>query len=80
METGDDARAPIILGHPFLATAKAIIYTSDAKICFTIKGKKESFRFKGKKLEYPADPYMPYYSKPQEPKRRNYRNKKNKQP
>ena len=25
VETGDDARAPIILGRPFLATAKAII-------------------------------------------------------
>jgi hypothetical protein len=41
LETGGDVRAPIILGRPFLSTAKAIIYADTAKICFTIKGKKK---------------------------------------
>jgi hypothetical protein len=44
LETGGDERAPIILGRPFLSTAKAIIYVDTAKICFTIKGKKFSFK------------------------------------
>jgi hypothetical protein len=37
--TCGDARAPIILGRPFLSTTKAIIYADSAKICFTIKDK-----------------------------------------
>ena len=37
LEIGGDARAPIILGRPFLSTAKAIIYADSAKIYFTIK-------------------------------------------
>jgi hypothetical protein len=41
VEIGGDEKAPIILGRPFLRTAKAIIYIDDAKICFTIKGRKE---------------------------------------
>jgi hypothetical protein len=41
IETGGDERAPIILGRPFLNTAKAIIYTDNAKICFNIKGEKK---------------------------------------
>jgi hypothetical protein len=45
LETGGDVRAPIILGLPFLSTAKAIIYADSAKICFTIKDKKEKFSF-----------------------------------
>jgi hypothetical protein len=40
VETCGNEKAPIILGRPFLRTAKAIIYTDDAKICFTIKGRK----------------------------------------
>jgi hypothetical protein len=40
VEIGGDEKAPIILGRPFLRTAKAIIYTDDAKICFTIKGER----------------------------------------
>jgi hypothetical protein len=43
LETGGHERAPIILGPPFLSTAKAIIYADTAKICFTIKDKKEKF-------------------------------------
>ena len=46
LETSGDVRAPIILGQPFLSTAKAIIYVDSAKICFTIKDRKEKFTFK----------------------------------
>jgi hypothetical protein len=50
LETGGDERAPIILGRHFLSTAKAIIYMDSAKICFTIKDKKEKFSFKDRML------------------------------
>jgi hypothetical protein len=56
VETGDDKKAPIILGRLFLRTTKAIIYIDDAKICFTIKGRKERFTFKNKTLQSPAHP------------------------
>jgi hypothetical protein len=46
LEIGGDDRAPIILGRPFLSTAKAIIYEDTAKIYFTIKDRKEKFLFK----------------------------------
>jgi hypothetical protein len=46
LETCGDERATIILGRPFLSTAKAIIYADTAKICFTIKDKKKKFSFK----------------------------------
>ena len=46
LETGGDVRASIILGRPFLNTAKAIIYVDSAKICLTVKDKKEKFSFK----------------------------------
>jgi hypothetical protein len=46
LEIGGDERAPIILGQPFLSTAKAIIYADTAKIYFTIKDRKEKFSFK----------------------------------
>jgi hypothetical protein len=46
VETGGDEKSPIILGRPFLNTAGAIIYANSAKICFNIKGKRESFSFK----------------------------------
>jgi hypothetical protein len=49
LEIGGDERAPIILGQPFLSTAKAIIYANTAKICFTIKDKKK-FSFKDRIL------------------------------
>jgi hypothetical protein len=39
LETGGDIRALIILGWPFLSTAKAI-YADSAKICFIIKDRK----------------------------------------
>jgi len=46
IEIGEDDRAPIILGSPFLSSAKAIIYADSAKICFTIGSTKERFSFK----------------------------------
>ena len=48
VETGNDERAPIIFGRPFLNTTGAIIYASAAKISFYIKGRKETFFFKNK--------------------------------
>jgi hypothetical protein len=59
LETGGDERAPIILGRPFLSTAKAIIYMDTAKICFTIKDK-EKFSFKDRILYSPAHPQKAY--------------------
>ena len=51
LETSGDVREPIILGQPFLSIAKAIIYADGAKICFTIKDKKEKFSFKNRILQ-----------------------------
>jgi len=48
IETGNDERAPIILGRPFLNTSGAVIYASAAKISFYIKGRNETFSFKNK--------------------------------
>jgi len=45
-ETGNDEKAPVILGRPFLNTLGAVIYASAAKISFYIKGRKETFFFK----------------------------------
>ena len=56
LETGGDVRAPIILGWPFLSTTKAIIYADSAKICFTIKDRKEKFSFKNRILQSPGYP------------------------
>ena len=53
LETGGDVRAPIILGRPFQSITKAIIYADSAKICFTIKDKKE-FSFKNHILQSPS--------------------------
>ena len=60
METGGDVRAPIILGRPFLSTAKAIIYADSAKIRFMIKDRKEKFTFKNHILHSPSHPQMVY--------------------
>jgi hypothetical protein len=60
LEIGGDERAPIILGRPFLSTANAIIYTDSAKICVTIKDKKEKFSFKDHILYSPAHPQKAY--------------------
>jgi hypothetical protein len=56
IEIGEDERAPIILGRPFLCTMKAIIYADHARIVFTIKDKKEKFSFKNCMLHFPAQP------------------------
>jgi hypothetical protein len=63
LKTSGDERAPIILGQPFLSTAKAIIYMDTAKICFTIKDKKEKFSFKDRILYSPAHPQKAYLPK-----------------
>jgi hypothetical protein len=80
VETGGDEKAPIILGQPFLRTAKAIIYTDDAKICFTIKGRKERFTFKNKTLQSPAHPQKAYIYKTIEKKTNRRRNKTKQSP
>jgi hypothetical protein len=56
VDIGGDKRAPIILGQPFLCTAKAIIYAEHAKIVFSIKDKKEKFSFKERIMYSPALP------------------------
>jgi hypothetical protein len=60
LETGGDVRAPIILGWPFLSTAKTIIYTDSTKIYFTIKDKHDKFSFKNRILQSPGYPQMLY--------------------
>jgi hypothetical protein len=62
LEIGGDVRAPIILGQHFLSTTKAMIYTDSAKICFTIKNKKEKFSFNNRilqSLRHPQTSYLP---------------------
>jgi hypothetical protein len=84
VETGGSENAPIILGRPFLATAKAIIYADAAKTVFTINGRKERFNFKNKILKAPSHPRCPYPQEHEpivEKKRRDRRrNKKNNRP
>ena len=53
IETGNDERAPVILGTPFLNTSEAVIYARATKISFYIKGKKETFTFKNKTTQIP---------------------------
>ena len=80
LEIGGDVRAPIILGRPFLSTAKAIIYADSAKICFTIKDRKEKFSFKNRIHHSPRHLQMSYL--PEETtltkKKNNRRRRKNK--
>jgi hypothetical protein len=73
IETGGDEKSPIILGQLFLNTAGAIIYSNAAKICFIIKGKRETFSFKNRVLQFPAHRQHTY-----EPKKNNNRRNKNK--
>jgi hypothetical protein len=84
VETGGSENAPIILGRPFLATAKAITYSDVSKIIFSINGRKERFSCKNKILEAPSHPRYPYPQEHEpivEKKRRDRRrNKKNNQP
>jgi hypothetical protein len=80
VETGGDEKAPIILGRSFLWTAKAIIYIDNAKIYFTIKGRKERFTFKNKILQSPAHPQKAYTYKTAENKTNRRRNKAKQSP
>ena len=79
-KTGGDARAPIILGRPFISTAKAIIYADSAKIYFTIKDKNKKFSFKNRILQSPGHPQTPYLPKETTvtKKKNNRRKRKNK--
>jgi len=72
IETGNDERAPIILGRPFLNTSGAVIYASAAKISFYIKGRKEIFSFKNKTAQIPEQSRH-------EPRKRTNRRNRNKQ-
>jgi len=54
VNTDTDERSPIILGRPFFNTTGAIIYASNVKITFNIKGNRETFSFKNKTLSIPA--------------------------
>jgi hypothetical protein len=77
VDTGGDERAPIILGQPFLCTAKAIIYAEHANIVFFIKDKNEKFSFKERILHSPALPqkaFMPEKPAAPVPKKKNFRN------
>ena len=80
LEIGGDIRTPIILGQPFLSTVKAIIYADSAKICFTIKDRKEKFSFKNRILQSPRHPQTPYLPKKitVTKKKNNRRRRKNK--
>jgi hypothetical protein len=79
LEIGGDERAPIILGRPFQSTSKAIIYVDIAKICFTIKDKKEKFSFKNHILQSPTHPQKAYLPKETTmTKKKNNRRRKNK--
>jgi len=72
IETGNDERAPIFLGRPFLNTSGAVIYASAAKISFYFKGRKETFSFKNKTTQISDQSRR-------EPRKRTNRRNKNKQ-
>jgi hypothetical protein len=48
------------------------MYANTTKICFNIKGKRETLFFKDRVLQFPAHPQYPY-----EPKKKNNRRNKN---
>jgi hypothetical protein len=79
IETCGDEKSPIILGRPFLNTAGAITYTNTAKICFNIKGKRETFSFKNRVLQFPTHRQHAYEPK-KKTNRRNKNKSKNKKP
>jgi hypothetical protein len=58
VDTGNDERSPIILGRPFFNIARAIMYTNTAKIIFNIRGKRETFFFKNRVLQFLAHPHQ----------------------
>jgi hypothetical protein len=46
LNTGHDEMTPIILGRPFLHTARATIYARTSTVHFDIAGRIEEFSFK----------------------------------
>jgi hypothetical protein len=70
---GGDDKSPIILGRLFLNTAGAIMYANTAKIYFNINGKRETFFFKDRVLQFPTHPQHSY-----EPRKKKNRKNKNK--
>jgi hypothetical protein len=58
VDTGNDERSPIILGWPFLNIAGAVMYANTAKIIFNIRGKRETFFFKNRVLQFPTHPHQ----------------------
>ena len=80
MATGGDVRALIILGQPFLSTTQAIMYADSAKICFTIKDRREKFSFKNRILQSLGHPKISYPSEETTvtKKKKNRRRRKNK--
>jgi hypothetical protein len=78
VETGGDERSLIILGWPFLSTAKAIIYADSAKICFTIKDAREKFTFKNHTLQSSAHPQRAYIYEDKIAEKKNNWRRKNK--
>jgi len=72
IESGNDERAPVILGRQFLNTSGAAIYASAVKISFYIKGRKETFSFKNKTTQIPEQSRH-------EPRKRTNRRNRNKQ-
>jgi hypothetical protein len=71
-------RHPSFLGRPFLSTAKAIIYTDSAKICFTIKDRKERFTFKNRTLQSLAHSQRAYIYKGKTVEKKTSRRRRNK--
>ena len=63
-----------------MSTTKAITYADSAKICFTIKDKKEKFSFKNRILQSPSHPQKAYLSEETivTKKKKNRRRRKNK--
>jgi hypothetical protein len=43
------------------------MYTNNAKICFNIKGKRDTFFFKDRVLQFPTCPQHPYENKNKKP-------------
>jgi len=72
IETGNDERAPVILGRPFLNISGDVIYASATKISFYVKGRKETFSFKNKTTQIPEQSRH-------EPRKRTNRRNRNRQ-
>jgi hypothetical protein len=78
LDMGRIENAPIILGRPFLATTKAIIYANTSKIVFTVNKQRERFNCKNKTLAPPVPPEPLPYPEPYNPIRERARGKNKK--